>query len=277
MKNHKKAIAVVSILVIVFCWHLILTMLESNAALDWFGSDSEYTVSIDPLTDIVTIKDMRDPGENPIGDALAQAALPGVFEQKFNAELFARYPPDPYAILIPHRVRLTVVPPDEEARQRAQAKKEKAEADRREAVQAYIKNSLSIERLKLGCTIVGLERHEYFTIEGEIRNNGQKNLKEIKLRFHYREPAQYTSPQPTREVGKPMDSTDMTPVYPTASKEHDEIDEDPTSLRPGEKKRFAFILDGTYLNALGIGKWYTPTSPGYWPIEAEIIDFTEAE
>lgn len=265
MTNKKKVISIlVLVLVSVFAWHLLLTILETrNLQRSLSGmslEDVEYSASVNPVSDAVTIKVMRLPDENPfsaLGDALAQAALPGLFEPRVK-EVFDAYPPDPYAIVVPHSVRVVTSFPDFETSERMRARKEKASESvrhleqqanetRQEFIRTYVKDNLSIEKQKVG-------RGSHYggppyqdTAEGEVVNSGKKSLRKVTVRFYFLDSG-------GKRIGEPVE---YSPVLVTEFS----FGDDNAPLRPGQRKSFGYLVGDK--------------APDGWAkkIEAEIVDF----
>lgn len=173
MTNLKKVtvILIAAVVGVIFAWHLILTIIETRrlnrnlgaGSLSGVQSSMESSISINPLTDTVTMTVTTEPDENPfsaLGAALGQALLPSALEPMLNG-VVSDYPPDPYASIVPYRVRVVTKSPDlqtlerlrtarEKAEEEIQRQKEQAEEAKLERVRAYVKDNLSIENLRAG-------------------------------------------------------------------------------------------------------------------------------
>lgn len=107
----------VLIVAIVMIWHFALvariTLRTRSAYQDRDMADTIKSVSVNPITNLVTIKMFRAPeaAGDVLVDALVQMATPTFLEGPLNVAARSHY--DFYAMMIPYKVQVTMVSPDE--------------------------------------------------------------------------------------------------------------------------------------------------------------------
>lgn len=191
---------------LIFLWHLIaqkeaLRCIKSikDKATDM---DLEVTISANPVTNVVSVKfdvpyDLDTHGLLLLmGTAVFETALkPAIqkeIERKLNTK--ARGLVDIYAMIVSYKTEVSIQPVSRETTQKAQdlteereserrSEKRRAEERKRKEKDDYISSYVVIENLQvsqgrnLGRTVKGLF--------GTIVNNGDKALKEVRIRVYY--------------------------------------------------------------------------------------------
>ncbi|MBI3001236.1 MAG: hypothetical protein HYY46_22720 [Deltaproteobacteria bacterium] len=260
--TRRRTLKIVAVIAgISFAWHLLLTtQLSSRARSLPKGLASEFSLSVNPLTNLVTLTIALPPGlddSNPfvalgsvLGEGLIEAMGPAVMERDLNT--YARERLDLYALIVPYRARIATKPasPQVVARMREEREKRRAEeaqaktaadGERLEAIRAYVSSNLLLESVRVDArSSFGVTTDRVF---GTIVNNGPKTLRKVTVRFYFLDGA-----------GRRIGEKDFSPVWVT---ELFPIG-DNTPLRPGYRKDFAYNAD----------------APSGWSrrVEAEIVD-----
>lgn len=257
-------LGLVAIISLMVAWHLYLSNELRNRvnALQVADSDSaeEMTVSVNPLTNLVSITIVMPPqldDDNPfsdlgatLGEAMIQSIGPGFIERELNTH--AREQFNVYAMLVPYRVRIATEPASPEVVERIRDERERrreeeararamAEAERLEETRAYVTENLSLENVRVAPGERFGRRVE--GVFGTIVNHGADSLRKVTVRVYFLDSA-----------GQRIGEKEYSPVLVS-----DFSFGDNTPLRPGYRKDFGYNVE--------------EDAPSGWDkrIEAEII------
>ena len=275
MENSKKITFIaLAILVLVFVWHIIFTFTLSNrinsSELDEMqNSIDEVQLSVNRITNLVNIKVPLPPqidDENSfagLGTAMAELLIqnvgPGLIERELNIAARQRF--NLYAILIPFRVKIEMIPASPEAveqatiehqqrmeqlenekqraleereRELAELQREREERERRRNAELaeqqrikdrYINDYISLENVRIA-------QGERFgmTVEsvfGTLENKGQKTLNRVSITIYF-----------LNNQGQRIGERSYSPVMVS-----DFNFGDNTPLRPGYRRDFGYSVE----------------------------------